>query len=282
MKVLLLGASGLLGRAVRAAFEAADWEVVAPTHAELDLLNFPVLTRRISALAPELIINCAAQRKPDLCEAATPDILALNVELPHLLAQSHRPLIHISTDYVFNGANAPYAPDAHCAPLNAYGLQKAQAESRLAPFEQALIVRVPILFGPTDDLRKSAVTVLAANLIAARGACVTFDDTAIRYPTYTCDIARQLFALAAPLLAGKLHGIVHYSAEEPMTKCQMAMNMAPLVGCSIDQCLPDYTPPRVPRPYDCHLSTRALRQRGIFVEPTSFAAAIIQTLAAFH
>ena len=282
MKLLLLGASGLLGRQVAATFRAAGWELAAPTHREVDLARPDAVAALLATAAPDLILNCAAQRRPDLCEGNAPEVLALNVDLPRRLAESGRPLIHISTDYVFNGANAPYAEDARRYPINAYGRQKAAAEAAIEEAPNALILRLPILFGPTPDLRASAVTVLAANLLNARGTCVKMDDLAIRYPTFTCDIARQLLRLASPVCAGTLRGIAHYSAEEPMTKFQMALTMAPLIGVDPAQCLPDHTPPAVPRPYDCHLSTRRLRQLGFFVEPTPFATALIQTLAAAH
>lgn len=278
MKLLLLGASGLLGRPVAETFRAAGWEVIAPTHREVDLARPEAVAALLDCVPADLIINCAAQRRPDLCEGHAPEVQALNIDLPRLLAESGRPLIHISTDYVFNGANAPYAEEARRCPINAYGRQKAAAEAALEEAPNVLILRLPILFGPTADWRASAVTVLAANLLSARGACVNMDDLAIRYPTFTCDIARQLLRLAAPVCAGTLRGIAHYSAEEPMTKFQMALTMAPLIGVDPAQCLPDHTPPAVPRPYDCHLSTRRLRRLGLFVEPTPFATALIQTL----
>lgn len=277
-KLLLTGGHGLLGRPIAEIFQHAGWEVCAPTHAAVDLSRGEAVAALLAQCHPDLIINCAAQRRPDLCESASPEVMALNVDLPCRLADARRPLIHISTDYVFNGANAPYAPTDHRCPINAYGRQKAAAEEGLEGREGVLIVRLPILFGPTADLRNSAVTILAANLLAARGHAVKMDDLAIRYPTFTCDIARQLLTLAHPLQEGRLQGIVHYSAEEPMTKFLMALTMAPLIGCDPTLCLPDRTPPAVPRPYDCHLSTKTLRQTGLFVEPTPFATAIARVL----
>lgn len=277
-RLFLTGGSGLLGRQVRQVFTEAGWQVEAPTHGELDLTDLPAVAARVAAAAPDVIVHCAAQRRPDLCEGGAPEVEVLNVALPEVLARSGCPMIHLSTDYVFNGANAPYEPTARRCPLNAYGRQKAAAEAAIEGFEQVLILRVPILFGPTPDWRASAVTVLAANLAEARGACVKMDDTAIRYPTFTRDIARQLLVLAPALCERRVRGIFHYSGEEAMTKFQMGQTMAPLIGCSPGQCLPDYTPPAVPRPYDCHLSTRTLQQSGLFVRPTPFATALIETL----
>ncbi len=278
-RVFITGGSGLLGAQVVEAFTKAGWTVIAPTHSSLDLTDFTATREALQDANPALVINCAAQRRPDLCEGDSPETRALNVTLPEVLAKFGRPLIHISTDYVFNGANAPYEIDARRSPINAYGRQKAAAEVSLEPYDHVLTLRLPILFGPTRDLRNSAVTILASNLLAAQGKPILMDDLAIRYPTYTPDIARQLVQLA-PHVGKDLSGPLHYSAEEPMTKYLMALTMAPIIGCDPSQCIPDTHPPAVPRPYDCHLSTKRLRNLGLFVEPTPFKTAIRACLCA--
>lgn len=274
---LVAGGSGLLGRQVVAALAAEGWDVVAPTHAACDLTQPEATRRLLERVRPALIVNCAAVRHPEACEADDAPVRALNIGLPKELAAWGAPLIHISTDYVFDGRNAPYETDAPRCPLNAYGRQKAAAEEALEALPHALILRVPLLFGPTPDLRASAVTVLAANLLAAKGACVPMDDLAVRHPTFTPDVARQIARLA-PHAGRTLRGIFHYTGEEPMTKHLMALTMAPLIGCDPAQCLPDRRPPAVPRPYDCHLSVRRLRQTGLYVPPTPFASALLRVL----
>lgn len=277
MKVLVTGGSGALGSQVVKAFRNAQIDVVAPSHAEVDLTDANAVMAMLARYAPTHIVNCAAQRRPDACESKSAEVMALNVLLPERLAQTGLPLVHISTDYVFNGANAPYNEDAPRRPLNAYGQQKAEAEMRIEDFSNVLILRVPILFGPIQNWSNSAVTVLAANLLKANGSPVLMDDIAIRYPTYTCDIAQQILRLL-PEVGTRFCGIYHYSGEEPMTKFVMGMIMAHLIGCATAQCLPDHQPTKVPRPYDCHLSTRKLKQTGLFVRPTSFKDAIREVL----
>ncbi len=275
--LFLTGGSGLLGQRIAKIFRQHNWNVVAPSHAELDCTDAVALNQALYAATPDLIINCAAQRNPDLCETDTPEIRALNILLPKRLAQTGLPTLHLSTDYVFNGANAPYTPDARRCPINAYGRQKMSAEQAIEDKENVLILRLPILYGPTNHWHTSAVTVLAANLLAAKGAPVLIDNIAIRYPTLTDDIARQLLAIA-PSVGKKYHGIWHYSGEEPMTKFQMAQIMAPMIGCAITQCVPDECPPTVPRPYNCHLSTRTLQQTGLYISPSPFREAIARIL----
>lgn len=277
MKILLTGGSGLLGRAVRAELTAGGHTVSAPTHAEYNLCDGDAVTRLLETGRPEAIVNCAAQRRPDLCESDSPEVRALNIDLPARLAAAGVPLVHISTDYVFDGTDAPYETDAPRCPLNGYGRQKAAAEEAIEALPNVVILRVPILFGPTPDLRASAVTVLAANLMAARGASVPMDDVAVRYPTFTPDVARQIAAML-PGVGITLQGIYHYTGAEAMTKHLMALTIAPLVGCQAEQCLPDRRPTAVPRPYDCHLSVRRLQEAGLWVPPTPFASALLRVL----
>lgn len=277
MKILLTGGSGLLGRAVRAELTAGGHTVSVPTHAEYNLCDGDAVTRLLETGHPEAIVNCAAQRRPDLCESDSPEVRALNIDLPARLAAAGVPLVHISTDYVFDGTDAPYETDAPRCPLNGYGRQKAVAEEAIEALPNVVILRVPILFGPTPDLRASAVTVLAANLMAARGASVPMDDVAVRYPTFTPDVARQIAAML-PGVGITLQGIYHYTGAEAMTKHLMALTIAPLVGCQAGQCLPDRRPTAVPRPYDCHLSVRRLQEAGLWVPPTPFASALLRVL----
>lgn len=277
--VWVTGGSGLLGSRVVIAFREAGWQVAAPSHAEADLTDEACIAKLLAEIKPDLIVNCAAQRRPDLCESESDAVLALNVLLPKRLARAGIPLVHLSTDYVFNGTNAPYEADAPRRPLNAYGRQKAAAEAEIEDLDHVLILRVAILYGITEDLANSPVTVLAANLLKARGAPVLMDDLAIRYPTFTDDIAKQILALA-PRVGRDVRGIVHYTGEEPMTKHLMALTLAPLIGCDRRQCVPCTEPPQVPRPYDCHLSVRRLIRLGCYVKPTPFAQALRVVLAA--
>ncbi len=273
MRVFVTGGSGLLGRACVCTLQAHGCDVLAPTHQELELTDFKAVEQWMQVAQPDVIVHCAAQRKPDLCESEAPEVIALNVDLPAFLARFNCPMVHLSTDYVFNGTNAPYEWDAQRRPLNAYGRQKAMAEAQLEALSHVVILRVPILYGPTPRWENSAVTVLAANLAKANGEAVLMDDSAIRYPTLTTDIAEQIYRLIGAMQGG-LHGIFHYSGEEAMTKFQMSLHLAPYVHASRMQCLPDTRPPTVPRPYDCHLSTRRLKQLGLYVKPTPFAQAI--------
>ena len=280
MRILITGGRGMLGRTLVRHWQGTHDLLVADLP-EVDITDADSLGAAFAAFRPEVVVHCAAMTNVDACESDRDKAYLLNAQgtanVARAAAHAGARLIAISTDYVFDGTAAPYETDARRRPLNAYGRQKAAAEEAVEALPHVLILRVPILFGPCRDWRDSAVTVLAANLVAAKGAAVRMDDLAIRRPTFTRDVARQLLALA-PHAGRGLAGICHYSGAEPMTKFLMGLTMAPLIGCDPAQCVPDRTPPAVPRPYDCTLSTRRLAQVGLLIPPTPFAAALAGTL----
>ncbi|GAA5897608.1 hypothetical protein JCM6882_003531, partial [Rhodosporidiobolus microsporus] len=165
MKVLVTGASGLLGRAVLAAFKAGGHEVRGTAFSraggdlvKLDLQDEKAVRAFFGEFEPEVVVHCAAERRPDAVEQNPEGAHHLNVLVPSLLStlsiSSPKPffLIYISTDYVFPG-NAPqpdgYEPLDDPSPTNAYGESKLRGEDRvLVGFKdggKGCVLRVPVL-----------------------------------------------------------------------------------------------------------------------------------------
>src|SRR5436190_2781425 len=133
MRFLLLGGTGQVGEEFRALSLPIDIEVVAPTRGELDLKDPQAISRMIVAQPWSAVINAAAYTDVDRAESEEPDAFAVNAEAPIRLAgetgRREIPLIHISTDYVFDGRKgAPYVEEDAVAPLNAYGRSKLAGE----------------------------------------------------------------------------------------------------------------------------------------------------------
>lgn len=142
MKVLVTGATGLLGRAVVQRLKEDGHEVVgvglSRSNAEitkLDLTDEEALKRFLDLTQPAAIIHTAAERRPDVVENSPEACRMLNVEVPRYLAEWCRDiketsplLINISTDYVFDGVSPPFRVDDTPNPLNAYGMSKWQGE----------------------------------------------------------------------------------------------------------------------------------------------------------
>jgi dTDP-4-dehydrorhamnose reductase len=134
--VVLIGADGMLGRAMAAQLNAREWRCIAPTLAELDLAS-PESIRRFPWPAPETawhIINCAAWTDVDGAESHETEATAINAAAVGELAAACTGgmLVTYSTDYVFDGkASAPYRADHPRGPLSAYGRSKARGEEIL-------------------------------------------------------------------------------------------------------------------------------------------------------
>ena len=137
MKVLVTGAAGMLGRAVAAEFRARGREVLALTRQDLDVTDFGAVRHTLSLHRREVVVNCAAYTDVDGAEADYYRALMVNGLGPKHLALACREvgavLVHLSTDYVFDGAKAePYGVYDPPGPLNAYGKSKLWGERAVA------------------------------------------------------------------------------------------------------------------------------------------------------
>jgi len=293
-RILITGASGLLGRPVlRACAARSGWHVTGtsfrrsgPGLERIDLSQTAQLPAFLNAAAPDVIIHAAAERRPDVSEKDPQGTQRLNVGATATLAQwaaaRQAFLIYISTDYVFDGTRPPYRPGDATHPLNAYGQSKLDGEQAVqAAGGDYAILRVPILYGEVETLDESPVTVLAKNMLGAKpGERLAMEDWATRYPTHTADVAAVLVQMVAHKLAhSELRGLFHWSGSEPMTKYGMAQAFAPLLGFDPSRLAPDAAPPAgAPRPKNAHLDTSDLERLGIG-QRTPFASALPAILA---
>lgn len=293
-RILITGASGLLGRPVLSACAArSGWHVTGtsfrrsgPGLERIDLSQTAQLPAFLNAAAPDVIIHAAAERRPDVSEKDPQGTQRLNVGATATLAQwaaaRQAFLIYISTDYVFDGTRPPYRPGDATHPLNAYGQSKLDGEQAVqAAGGDYAILRVPILYGEVETLDESPVTVLAKNMLGAKpGERLAMEDWATRYPTHTADVAAVLVQMVAHKLAhSELRGLFHWSGSEPMTKYGMAQAFAPLLGFDPSRLASDAAPPAgAPRPKNAHLDTSDLERLGIG-QRTPFASALPAILA---
>jgi dTDP-4-dehydrorhamnose reductase len=214
MKILLTGASGQLGHALLAAL-APLGQVLAPSHAEFDLAQPQMLAARLEAWAPELIINAAAYTEVDRAETEPELAQATNAESPAVLAAwaaAHTvPLIHYSTDYVFDGSGErPWRETDTPHPLNVYGASKLAGEQAvLARQRQALVLRTSWVFGPDGNNFLKTMLRLAGEREELK---VVADQ--IGAPTSTLLIAEVTAQILPLLLAGKAGwGLYHLAAS---------------------------------------------------------------------
>lgn len=302
--VLVTGASGLLGRAVRAAFAAAPgWVVVGAGHSRVggdtglvpsDLRTPGGCAALVEAHAPDVVVHAAAERRPDVCERDAAASEVLNVEAVWALARAAAArgaaFVQVSTDYLWDGEAAPYREGDAASPPNEYGRQKLRGEhAALAAHPNAIILRVPVLYGPTTDLAESAVTMFAAVVLAADKPA-TVDDWQIRVPTLTTDVGATLVNVAAAAVAAAaggpaggqtaVRGVYHYSSTERYTRWGLVQDFGRLLGRSTAHVTRlDGPPPGAPRPRDCQLCCDKLAAAGLAAPCTPFgegAAAVLR------
>lgn len=132
-RILILGANGQVGRALNM---LAEGDVVALTRAEADLSKPQSLRGVIDSIQPDVILNAAAYTAVDKAEEEEALATVINGEAPGVLAEiavkRNIPLVHYSTDYVFNGSgDKPWREDDKTAPLNAYGRSKLAGEQAI-------------------------------------------------------------------------------------------------------------------------------------------------------
>ena len=238
-------------------------------------------------------MHCAAHRAPDVVDKDPEAARKLNIEATRALARAAASrsifLLYISTDYVFPGrpGEAPYASDAPTGPTNFYGQTKLDGEKVVleGTSHNALgaILRVPVLYGPVSEAKgnaESAVNILLDQLWKAQNETVKMDDWSIRYPTLTSDVGRvckdicSTFASASSSERKEMKKVLQFSAEERFTKYQICEALAEIMGLPMGQMIANKegNDPHaaVQRPYDCHLSTAALKNIGINVDAQDF------------
>ncbi|KAK6173235.1 hypothetical protein SNE40_016724 [Patella caerulea] len=294
-KVLITGASGLLGRAIYQEFKKdSTWDVLGLAFSrageqlkKVDLTNSDELTRVVKEFQPNVIIHSAAERRPDVVENQADATKQLNVDATRNIcnvgASVNAWVLFISTDYVFDGLNPPYDVNAVPNPLNKYGLSKYEGEKvTLASSSENSVLRVPILYGPVERLDESAVTVLFPKVKNTGNKCV-MSNYERRYPTYCPDIAVVIRRLSDIRLKNNdVKGIYHWSGDENMTKYDMAVVMAECFGISTNHIEADNSAsPGAPRPYDSHLDTSRLDDL-VLVPRSPFKDSILKVLKDYY
>jgi dTDP-4-dehydrorhamnose reductase len=263
MRVLLTGANGMLGHALRASAPTSV-EVVARTHVELDVGDETQVEREIRTLRPDFILNTGAFTSVDRAESEAQVAERTNGLGPGLLARAAARIgakvVHFSTDHVFDGdAVVPYAEDASKNPVNAYGRSKLAGETALIESgARHLIIRTQWLFGPSGHSFPSTMWIRAMRGVATR---VVNDQTGS--PTFTEDLAFATWSLL------EQEGILHVVNEGIATWYDVARRVFLAVGSlqCLEPCATIEFPTPARRPAYSVLSTVRLREFGLALPP---------------
>ena len=266
-RALIFGASGQVGLALQQT-ASASVTIVAHDSRRTDVRDHAAIARAIDDAQPDLVVNCAAFTNVDRAEAEADDALAINGVaagcIAELASAAGARLIHVSTDYVFDGrAHRPYAPNAEVAPINTYGATKLEGERRvLASAPQSVVVRTAWVHSGTGvNFIRTAVRMLTA------GNVMRVVDDQIGTPTRALHLAQAIWRISArPHLQGVLHftdaGVASWFDVAEVVHAVLKQEGSLGAGASVVPRLTDEAPRPAARPHfsvmDKHASWEAI------------------------
>lgn len=211
--ILVFGARGQVGREIVSLASARGLPVVGLSRVEADITNETTVRVALEVHRPSVVVNGAAYTSIDRGEREADLATAANVTGPAVLASvcasTSVPLIHLSCDYVFNGAKkSAYVESDRVAPISVYGRSKAEGEAKMRELlPRHVIIRSSWIYGPHGQNFLRNVLKLAAERDELRMVGDQFGC-----PTATIDIAEAVLAVARKLATeAKVSGIFHFA-----------------------------------------------------------------------
>lgn len=257
-RLLVVGKSGQLASALRAREAGA----ACLGREDVDVLSLDSLRAAIAVHEPRAVINAAAYTAVDQAESKREQAMALNVVAPRNLARvcadASVPLVHVSTDYVFDGEDAPYAEDAPVHPLNVYGETKARGEQAvMAQGGRVSVVRASWVFSERGGNFVTTMLRLAKD----RDEISVVSDVTGR-PTSAHALAEACIGVASAMVTDKsVGGLFHFANDGEATWSVLAeavMDEARVRGWRAARIRPisaaDY-PVKARRPRDSRMTT---------------------------
>jgi dTDP-4-dehydrorhamnose reductase len=266
VKVLVTGASGQVGAEIEELLRGTRQnELLALNHSELDISDRERVLQVTGEWEPDVIINAAAYTAVDACEDHVDQAFAINALGPRHLAEGARlvgsHLVHISTDYVFDGTSAlPYLEWDPTNPLSVYGRSKLAGEREaLSLLPGAAVVRSSWICGRFGHNMVKTVLRLAQS-----DGPLRFVDDQRGCPTFAGDLAAMVVRLAI----GRLPGVFHVTNQGPTSWHGFARDVLAAAGQDPGRVIAikttDLDPPRpAPRPANSVLDNAALRLLGL-------------------
>ena len=230
MKWLITGAAGMVGSDLHHALAMRGEDVVALSKSDLDITNSRCVQKAVADERPDIIVNCAGYTRVDAAESNEAVANAINGSAVELLAeaanQGNARLIHISTDFVFDGRkSAPYEINDPTAPLSAYGRSKLLGEIAASHAKRSTIVRTSWLFGKSGP---NFVEAIRGQIAKGTDPLRVVDDQRGR-PTYTPHLAEAIIRIANR----EAGGMMHYADEPECTWFDFARAIAEELGSDV-------------------------------------------------
>ena len=239
--ILITGSNGLLGQQLVSQLKnRSDYKLIATSKGEnrisdasgyiyesLDITSNVEIQNIFDKYQPAIVINTAAMTNVDACESAKEDCWTMNVSAVQYLVDASKKynthLIHLSTDFVFDGEEGPYKEDDQPSPLSYYGKSKYESEKIVqnSGLEKWAIVRTIIVYGVVEKMSRSNI-VLWAKEALEKGNTMNVVDDQFRSPTHASDLAKGCI-----LIADKgATGIYHISGKDIMSIIELVNRVA--------------------------------------------------------
>ncbi|MFY9115991.1 MAG: dTDP-4-dehydrorhamnose reductase [Bacteroidales bacterium] len=210
MKVLLTGAGGGLGSVVQQVAAGMDKvDLRAFSRTALDITDGEAVAEALIAHKPDYVINAAAFTHVDKAETQRKEAFLLNACCLEPMTKACQSvgavLVHISTDYVFDGnKHTPYTEEDPAHPINVYGASKREGEVAVLAYEKGVVIRTSWIY----SLHSKNFLAAIPHLLRSRTDVLRIEDSQKNSPTYAPHLADALFAL---MNKGISHGLFHYT-----------------------------------------------------------------------
>jgi dTDP-4-dehydrorhamnose reductase len=228
VRTLVTGGGGQLASDLQ---ELLGDDAVSLSHAELDVTDADALARVIDDVAPDVLVNCAAFHNLDVCEAEPDRAWAVNVRAVREMARRVPYIVHLSTNYVFDGRREePYAEHDLPAPRSIYALTKLAGEhAALAYGQRALIVRAAGLYGVHGSASKGGNFVQRMLARGREQGALRMVADQLLQPTFTADLG----AAIVDVIEREATGVVHLTAADACSWHEFTLAIMELAGVDV-------------------------------------------------
>jgi len=271
VKLLIIGSNGQLGTDFVKIAEQQRHTVIPIDYPQIDIRDKSSAESIINGSAPDAVINCAAFTAVDDCETNSEAAFALNANACENLALAAKArkslLVHISTDYVFDGAaSSPYTEDCPANPQTVYGKSKLRGEELITDLYGggSMIFRIAWLYGASGaNFVKTIRRVALSNQQERKPLKVVNDQFGT--PTWTVSVCRQILYV---IDKGE-RGIFHATCEGACTWFDFAKEIVTAYGINAEvlPCTTEEFPRKAPRPRYSVLENARLKAQNAHIMP---------------
>jgi dTDP-4-dehydrorhamnose reductase len=268
MRIAVIGANGQLGSDLVAAFSEKGDAVHRLSHPDIEIADVNSVSRVLKDIRPDVIVNTAAMHHVENCEREPEKAFGVNAlgarNLAIVARDSSSVLMHVSTDYVFDGdKGSPYVEDDNPRPLNAYGITKLAGEHFIrSTTDKPFLIRTSGLYGKNPCRAKGGLNFIELMLkLAKERGEVRVVDSEMVTPTSTAELARQMVCLSHT----DCYGLYHATAEGSCSWYEFAQEIFTLTDTPVRlkvAALGEF-PNKVVRPKYSVLENQALKARNL-------------------